>query len=134
MSLTPKQEHVLILIANGRTILAAAQEAGVTRNTFFQWRRTSPEFREYFAIAEYKRAAHWQQKLQALAELAITNLGRILTNPDELPAIRAKAALYVLDYITQLPPTQPELAADRAAPRTSEDSLEEEIEEPSIIQ
>src|SRR6266542_3143392 len=43
--LSPAQEAVIALIAAGSTIVAAAESAGVHRNTVLNWRSHFPHFR-----------------------------------------------------------------------------------------
>jgi len=71
--LTAAQEHVLAHIANGATHTAAAESAGVHRNTVHNW-LNSPVFCQALAQAQYENACHLHDQTKALAKTAIEAL------------------------------------------------------------
>jgi hypothetical protein len=111
--LTSTQQQVLVSLANGSTMTAAAKEVGADRNTVSDWRRTIPEFRKSFAVAQYEQALYWREQLQSLGTLAITCLKQAMM--DNSGNLNLRAAVVVLDRITKTAPEQPELAGQRQA-------------------
>ncbi|MCU1260637.1 MAG: Protein translocase subunit SecA [Bryobacterales bacterium] len=107
--LTPTQEHVLLLLSTGSTAAAAAEAAGVHRNTIGHWRRTVPSFQQALAIAQYDRVLHWRDLAEENAAVAITTIREILADPKTPAGIRLKAALAILKECTTLPPQEPAL-------------------------
>jgi hypothetical protein len=109
--LTSTQQQVLVLLANGSTMTAAAKEAGADRNTVSDWRRTIPEFQKSFAVAQYEQTLYWREQLQSLGTLAITCIKQAMM--DNSGNLNLRAAVVVLDRITKTPPEQPELTGQR---------------------
>ena len=100
--LTAAQETVLAHIANGATHTAAAASAGVHRNTVHNW-QSSPAFCQALAQAQYENACFWHDQTKALAKTAMETLRALLTNPDTRDSVRLKAALAILDRVSQTP-------------------------------
>jgi hypothetical protein len=100
--LTAAQENVLAHIANGATHTAAADSAGVHRNTVHNW-LNSPVFCQALAQAQYQNACYWHDQAKALAKTAIEALHALLTNPDTRDSVRFKAALAILDRVSRTP-------------------------------
>ena len=94
--LTPAQETVLSLISAGSTTVAAAEAAGVHRNTVLNWRRNSAHFRAAFCRAREEKVLFWRDQNEQLAAAAIEALRSILADPKAPASIRLKAALHVL--------------------------------------
>ena len=69
--LTPTQEHVLALLSAGSTMTAAAESAGIHRNTIMNWRRNSWIFRQILLGACQEKAIFWQEQAEQLAASAI---------------------------------------------------------------
>ena len=117
--LTIQQQHVLTLVAQGSTVSAAADAAGVHRNTVANWRRAgSHEFRKSWDAAQFEQAAYWRDRIQALGDLAIQALQQILEDPKASPSVRLKAATTVLNTIAS--PTAAKTA--QSAQRRDENS------------
>ena len=95
--LTPAQETVLSLISAGSTTVAAAEAAGVHRNTILNWRRSSAHFRAALCRAREEKVLFWRDQNEQLAALAIEALRGILSDPKAPASVRLKAALHVLD-------------------------------------
>jgi hypothetical protein len=95
--LTPTQETVLSLISAGSTTVAAAEAAGVHRNTILNWRRSSAHFRAALCRAREEKVLFWRDQNEQLAAAAIDALRSILTDPSAPASVRLKAALHVLD-------------------------------------
>lgn len=100
LDLTTAQQQVLSQLACGVTVAAAAEAAGVHRNTVSVWRRSSAIFREALETAQYEQAMHWRDQLQRLAPVAIACLNEILLNPKTPPSILLRAAQSVLKAVS----------------------------------
>jgi hypothetical protein len=96
-NLSPAQAQVIAALAQGRTITAAAIEAGLHRSTIHNWLRDEPDFKTAMqqACAEY--AAILNDGMRDLAARALETVRNLLDDPETPPAIRLKAALAVLD-------------------------------------
>jgi len=105
-SLTSTQEQVLALISAGSTAAAAAEAAGIHRNTVGNWLRSSLEFRQALAQAQYEKALSWREKGESLASDAFRAVERMLIDPAVPHAVRLKAALAIID-MAATPPLLP---------------------------
>jgi hypothetical protein len=106
-ALTPAQEQVISLLATGTTLSAAAETAGVHRNTIANWRHTTPAFAHALAAAQYDRILHWRDLAEEHASLAIATIRDLMADPNTPASIRLKAALALLKECTTLPPAVP---------------------------
>lgn len=122
--LSPAQQQVLTLLAQGSTVSAAAQSAGVHRNTVANWRRSSSHFRETWATVLYEQAQFWRDEMQSLGPLAVAALRHLLEDEKSSPSVRLRAALAVLNAITASPAEQPEKARARRQNRETDHALE----------
>jgi len=105
---TQQQQRVLTLLAQGSTVSAAAETAGVHRNTIANWRRAgSPAFKHAWQTAQWEQAAYWRDQMQSLGNLAIDALRTTLTDERTTPSVRLRAALAVLDKISKTAPAEP---------------------------
>jgi hypothetical protein len=106
------QQKVLALIAAGSTARAAAEAAGVHRNTVANW-LCSSEFREAMAEAQYEKALAVRDHADSLAAEAYNVIRAMLTDPAVPAAIRLKAALGLIDRSSgHLPPLTDEPLAE----------------------
>ncbi len=105
---TAPQEQVLTLLASGSTMAAAAEAAGVHRNTVSNWRRSSASFRQSLESARYQQAMHWRDQLQPIAPLAIFTLKDLLTDPKTSASIRLRAALTIFSTVSTPEPPEPD--------------------------
>ena len=104
--LTPTQEHVLALLSAGSTMTAAAESAGIHRNTIMNWRRNSWIFRQILLGACQEKAIFWQEQAEQLAASAIATIRAILDDPAAPAGVRLKAALAILDKAATPPPPE----------------------------
>ena len=139
-SLTPAQEHVAASLASGSTLAAAAEAAGVHRNTITYWRRHSTDFREAVNHAYYEKALIYREKAEDLAILACDALRKTLEDPASPPGIRLKAALAVLDKVSAPPPPAPQtlwvyrpLEFPSATPSVTPTPEPETVHKPEIV-
>ncbi len=109
-ALTPDQQQVLALLALGKTVGAAAAEAGIHRNTIANWRRSSAPFSREFHAMHYEQALYWRDEMQAASPMAVRCLVHLLQDSRVAPSVLLRTALAVLDRaIAPLPdlPTPP---------------------------
>lgn len=110
--LTAAQQKVLALIAGGSTARAAAEAAGVHRNTVANW-LCSATYRQAMAEAIYEKALAVRDHADSLAAEAYSVIRAMLTDPAVPAAIRLKAALGVIDRSSgHLPPLTDEPLAE----------------------
>jgi hypothetical protein len=98
-ALSAPQHQVLSLLAAGHTLHAAAEAAGVHRNTIHNWRRTSPPFQSASDALAREQSLQWRDEIQSLASLAIDTLRQTLVGADTTPSLRLRAALAVLKHV-----------------------------------
>ena len=104
-TLTPTQHHVLSLLAQGASINAAANAAGIHRNTVANWRRVVPDFAREFEFAARERALFWHDHASGLPEKAVEVLSAILNDETAAPSLRLRAALKVISMATETKPS-----------------------------
>jgi len=103
--ISSQQLAVICALSDGASVSAAAEQAGVHRNTINNWRRNSPYFQKALADAQYDRALLFRERAEALAELAFQAIHEILTNPKTPPSVRLRAALAIMQAAVT-PPEQ----------------------------
>jgi hypothetical protein len=107
--LTPQQLTVISALSSGVTLTAAAEEAGVHRNTIHYWRRNLRAFQDSLAHAQYDRALYYRDRLEAEIDLAIKALHEILADSKTPPSVRLKAALHVIQTASTPPLPKPQV-------------------------
>jgi hypothetical protein len=105
-SLTSSQQQVLALIAAGSTARAAAETAGVHRNTVANWLCLS-DFRQAIAHAQYDKALFFREQAESLAADAHNAIRAMLADPAVPANVRLKAALAMIDRATAALPPPP---------------------------
>jgi hypothetical protein len=96
-NLSPAQVQVIAALARGRSVTAAAVEAGLHRSTIHHWLRHEPAFKTAIQQAHTEYAVTLNDGMRDLAALALETLHNLLADPETPPAIRLKAALAVLE-------------------------------------
>ena len=104
-TLTPFQVQVLESLVAGKSVTAAANEAGVHRTTVHLWTRTLPDFARALLSLRQQRADRILDELGDLADLAINTFRQILTDEKAPAATRLKAAMEVAKLIESQRPT-----------------------------
>ncbi len=104
--LSAPQIEVICALSSGATLSAAAEQAGIHRNTILNWRRNSLPFQFALADAQYDRAQLIREKAESLVDLAIETIQDILTDPKASPSVRLKAALAIVNLATKPPEPQ----------------------------
>ena len=94
-NLSPAQAQVIAALAQGRTVTAAAQDAGLHRNTIYNWLH-EPAFKTAADQAQREYVAILGDGMRDLAALAVETLRSLLDDPNTPPAVRLRTALAVL--------------------------------------
>src|SRR6266446_7983244 len=94
--LSPVQAQVIEALAQGQTVSAAAEKAGVHRTTIHHWIRTEPQFQAAVRIAQAEYSAELNDGIRELAARALLTLHDLLRDPATPPAVRLKTALAIL--------------------------------------
>jgi transposase-like protein len=95
--LTTIQLEVLASISAGSTATAAAQQAGVHRNTVANWLR-STEFRSALFRARAEKSLLYQDQAEALAAEAVNGLRRMMQDMNLPAMVRLRATIALLDH------------------------------------
>jgi hypothetical protein len=95
-NLSPAQAQVIAVLVQGRSVTAAALEAGIHRSTIHNWLRHEPAFKTAMQNAHTEYTAALNDSMRDLAALALETLRTLLDDPQTPPAIRLKAALAIL--------------------------------------
>ena len=107
--LTPVQDQVIAAIAGGATMKAAAEAAGIHRNTCLYWRRTSAAFRDALGHAQYDKAIFIREEAENQVAEAFAAIHTILTSPDASDGARLNAAKFIIEKASTPPPPEPEV-------------------------
>ena len=97
-ALSAPQLKVVDALLNGANLNAAAELAGVHRNTIANWRHTSPAFQSALAVAEAEMAQALHEEAIARAPKAFQALDQILDDPKSSASARLRAALFILNH------------------------------------
>jgi hypothetical protein len=95
-TLTPVQAQVVLALAQGITITAAAQAAGLHRATVYHWLNTQPAFETAVEQARAEYILTLRDELKSMSCLALSTLRSILEDNQTPASVRLKAALAVL--------------------------------------
>ena len=125
VSFSATQQQILALISSGATVAASARQAGIHRNTIYNWLRSSG-FRNAVDKARYDAAIHWHEQATTLAEAALNTLAEILDNPDAPASVRARIALAIVARAATPPPPSP-----FAGP--PDDTQDPDVQDPEIV-
>ena len=96
-ALAPVQAQVVNALAQGSTITAAAELAGVSRRTVYNWLADQPDFSTAVEQARRDFCDSLRDNLKNLSALALDALRDVLTNPKASAGARVRAALAVLN-------------------------------------
>jgi hypothetical protein len=97
-ALSAPQLQVVDALLNGANLNAAAELAGVHRNTIANWRHTSPAFQSALAVAQAEMAQALHEEALARAAKAFQALDQILDDPKSSTSARLRAALFILNH------------------------------------
>jgi hypothetical protein len=110
--LSPQQVEVIDALSSGATMMAAATQAGVHRNTLANWRRNNLPFQHAFAHAQYDRALRFREHSEELAGRAAQTIREILDDPKIAPSVRLRAALAIMNITSSPPPPKAQVLLD----------------------
>jgi len=96
-ALTPVQAQVVIALAQGTTITAAAAAANLHRGTIYKWLNTHKEFEEAVRQARADYILTLRDELKDLSGIALATLRTLLTDASSPPAVRMRVALAILE-------------------------------------
>jgi hypothetical protein len=94
-NLSPVQAQVIAALAQGRTVTAAAQDAGLHRNTIYNWYH-EPAFKTAVEEAQSEYVAILSDGMRDLAALALDTLRNLLEDPKTPASVRLRTALSIL--------------------------------------
>src|SRR6266404_3810040 len=94
--LTPVQAQVIEALAQGQTVSAAAEKAGIHRTTIRHWIRNQPQFKAAVRTAQSEYASEVNDRIHELAAHALLTLHDLLRDPATPHAVRLKTALAIL--------------------------------------
>jgi hypothetical protein len=114
--LTPVQEQVIAAIAAGSNQSAAAEAAGIHRNTISHWRKTSAEFRDSLSRAQYEKAVFYREQAEPLMQLAMEGFRNLLSDPHTPASVRFKTAQFVFEKASTPPPPEHTVRAEPQVP------------------
>src|ERR1051325_10811228 len=129
--LSTQQLAVIGALSSGVTITAAAEQAGIHRNTINYWRRNSLPFQYALSDAQYDRALFFRDKAEELVDLAIKTIHGILADAEAPASVRLRAALAILQTASTPPKPKKQVQLDiekivvpkTPAPTITEDQL-----------
>ena len=94
--LSPVQAQVIEALAQGQTVSAAAEKAGIHRTTIHHWIRNQPQFKAAVRTAQSEYAAEVNDGIHELAAHALLTLHDLQRDPATPHAVRLKTALAIL--------------------------------------
>ena len=130
-SLTTPQHQVLTLIATGFTATAAAEQAGVHRNTVTNWLKNET-FRTSLEQARFEKQTLFWDQAETLVLEALSNLRDLVHDPGVPPSIRLKAILAMLDHATSVLPSDAPLIVPNAMHNHAQSSERSEDQPPAM--
>src|SRR5260221_3773719 len=95
-TLSPVQAQVIEALAQGQTVSAAAEKAGIHRTTIHHWIRNQPQFKAAVRTAQAEYASEVNDSIHELAAYALLTLHDLLRHPATPHAVRLKTALAIL--------------------------------------
>lgn len=101
-SLSPTQASIVVALAQGKSVSAAARQTGIHRTTVHNWMRNEPDFKAAVHRAKREYIELLNDQLRELAAGALQTLHTLIEDPAIPSTVRLKAALAVLER-PQLP-------------------------------
>ena len=94
--LSPAQAQVVTALAQGLSVTAAARQAGVHRDTIYDWLNKQPEFEESVETARSEYVAVLADGMRDLSTRALETLNNLLGDSKTPAGVRLKTALAIL--------------------------------------
>src|SRR5262249_1124729 len=115
-ALTAVEMKIIHALCNGLSLTAAAAQAGVPLASIFLWRHDHPLFRRNLQDAIEAHGLILQDNLRQLPPKGVDALGQILDAGDLTPAVKFRAAQFVLAACIPMP-ARAKPAAQTSQPR-----------------
>ena len=128
--LTPLQEKVAILLANGESVSSIAEQLELNRGTIYQWQQKLA-FQCYFNSQRHEAKETLQNKLYALYSKALKAVEDCLNSENE--AVKLKTATYIIQRIEETPTDEVDIFEAIKKRSTKEVSLLPKLEETTTI-
>jgi hypothetical protein len=97
--LNPRQVKALGALLSGKTLLAAATEAGVNESTIRRWLREDDAFNEALAQGRREALAAAMNVTTAVARTAAGVVLELMTDRKAPPGVRLRSALAILEML-----------------------------------
>ena len=95
-----KMEEAIAALLTQRNVEEAAKSAGVSPKTLRRWQQM-PEFDTAYRKARRDAFGQSVARLQQVSSAAVTTLQRLIVDPSTPPAVKARAAYYILTLSTK---------------------------------
>jgi hypothetical protein len=99
-----RKAKVLVATAAGANLHLAARVAGVHRTTLYVWQKEDPEFAAALRNAREARSQEAFEGIHQLHHQALSTLAQTLHDPNASPALRLRAAMFILNTTTAAAP------------------------------
>jgi uncharacterized protein YchJ/transposase-like protein len=99
-----RKAKVLVATAAGANLHLAARAAGVHRTTLYVWQKEDPEFAAALRNAREARSQEAIEGIHQLHHQALSTLSQTLNDPSVSPALRLRAAIFILNTTTAAAP------------------------------
>jgi AcrR family transcriptional regulator len=96
-ALTTVQHQVVLALAQGTTVSAAAQSAGLHRTTIYKWLDTHEAFAQAVREARAEYVLTLRDQMKELSAIALDTLYALITNAQTPAGVRLRIALAILD-------------------------------------
>jgi transposase-like protein len=96
-ALTPVQAQVVLALAQGATVTAAAAAVNLHRGTIYKWLNNQEEFEQAVREAREDYILTLRDELRDLSAVALATLRTLLTDPQTPAAVRMRLALAILE-------------------------------------
>ena len=119
-ALTLRQAQVVLALAQGATVTAAAAAAGLHRCTIYRWLNTQNEFEEAVRQASSDSILALREELKDARGAVLATLRPILTDAQTPPAMRLRLALAFLEHAPSARRLRPQPPAASRPKRATE--------------
>lgn len=96
-TLSTEQQTVIAVLTDGRSVVAAAEAAGIHRTSIYQWMKHDGPFLSALNLARIERESQMAEQLRDLKGRAFSAISTLLDDPSTPPQVRLKAALSILE-------------------------------------
>ena len=100
-TLTPRQEGAILALLSSRSVEDAAKASNNPVRTVYRWMKT-PGFESAYRKAQRAWFRQAVGRLQQAANPAVAALMKLALDPTVPPAVRARAAYYILTLSTRM--------------------------------